>query len=168
MVRSPQLISNPVYSWPVYIDLFSSQYYPLAEIALFPPWCLLPRRIYPHSQPLLIQHFFFFLLPVILQSIESPDFSAHLWSSCHCKLTFIFLPPWVERSMETSKDYVVPGKRDFGVGPKRNLIFFLGLCPSCCVPGRSNSISANISYKILHKKSSKISSIVRQQQQFEK
>lgn len=46
MVWSPRLISSPVYSWPVYIHLFSCQHCPLAEIALLPSWCLLPRRIY--------------------------------------------------------------------------------------------------------------------------
>lgn len=47
----------------------------------------------------------------------------------HCNLTFIFLPLWAERSMESAKDCVFPGKSDFGVDFRRNPIPFLSLYP---------------------------------------
>jgi len=80
MVWSPQLISSSVYSWPVYIHLFSCQHCPLAEITLLPPWCLLPISIYRKPSPALLRRYDFFL-PAILERIQSPDLSPHFNSS---------------------------------------------------------------------------------------
>lgn len=63
MVLRPWLIPSLVYSWPVYIHLFSCQHYPLAEIALLLPCAYSPGTfIENHPQALLIQHNYLFCL----------------------------------------------------------------------------------------------------------
>lgn len=71
MVWSPQLISNLVYSWPVYIHLISCQHCPLAEIALLPPWCLLPGCIYRKPSPAFVN------APVVSAWISADDMVSH-------------------------------------------------------------------------------------------